>query len=59
MVECLPSVCEALGGVLNREWWLMPVISEFGKVETKGSVQNQPCFHSDFEASLGYMKPCF
>lgn len=59
MVECLPTIIKALKGVMNQEWWPMPVIPEFWKWEARGSIQSQPHFHNDFEASLDYMKPCF
>lgn len=63
MVERLPSMYEALGfiprAIWKRVWWCTPYNPSTQEVITgRSGGQHCPQLYREFEASLGYMRPC-
>lgn len=57
LVQCLPSMQEALGNLVSSITWEQ---SDFQEVAAGGSeVQGYPRLHTEFKTSLGYVRPYF
>lgn len=57
LVECLPSMQEALGHLVSNITWEQ---SSFQEVAAEGSeVQGHPRLHTEFKTSLGNVRPHF
>lgn len=57
LVQCLPSMQEALGHLVSSITWEQ---SDFQEVAAGGSeVQGYPRLHIEFKTSLGYIQPYF